>query len=258
MPIEFGEIEVDHQWKEVTLNRSFIEPVVIASAISYSGHEPAVIRIRNLTGSGFEVSVQEWDYLDGWHAIEQINYTVIESGSYELPGGTRVEAGQFKANAVKSFASIKFSQCFNTIPVVITTINSAEQGDAVAMRLKNITITGFEYRIQEQESNDQQHASEVAGYIAWEPSAGSMDGYVFEIGRTSNSVTNQFQAVPFYEPFSNPPVFLAGMQTTDGGNTAAVRWQKKTGGRDRRQSGRGTINGCGNRSHNRGDRIYGI
>ena len=69
-------------------------------------------------------------------------HTVIESGSYELPGGTRVEAGQFKANAVKSFASIKFSQCFNAIPVVITTINSAEQGDAVAMRLKNDNPAG--------------------------------------------------------------------------------------------------------------------
>ena len=43
----------------------------------------------------------------------------------------------------------------------------------------------------------------------------------------SNSVTHQFQKVPFYEPFSIPPVFLADMQTTDGGNTAAVRWQKK-------------------------------
>ncbi|MGB8335985.1 MAG: hypothetical protein WCE56_15945, partial [Desulfobacterales bacterium] len=116
---------------------------------------------------------------------------------------------------------------YGTVPVVITTINSVNEDDAVAMRLKKITTSGFDYRIQEQELNYQQHASEMAGYIAWEPSAGSLGGLVFEIGRTSNSVTHAFQAMPFYEPFSNPPVFLADMQTTDGSDTAAVRWQKK-------------------------------
>ena len=227
LPIEFGEIQVNHEWQKVTLKSSYTNPIVIASAVGYSNQDPAVIRVRNVDSSGFEVRVQEWDYLDGQHASEQVNYIVVESGSYELPGGTRVEAGRFNANAVNSFASIQFSQSCGTIPVVITTINSANEGDAVAMRLKNITTTGFDYRIQEQESNVKQHASEVAGYIAWEPSAGSIDGLVFEIGRTSNSVTHKFQAVPFYEPFSNPPVFLAGMQTTDGGDTAAVRWQNK-------------------------------
>jgi len=227
LPIEFGEIQVNHEWQKVTLKSAYTNPIVITSAVGYSNQDPAVIRVRNVDSSGFEVRVQEWDYLDGQHASEQVNYIVVESGSYELPGGTRVEAGRFNANAVNSFASIQFSQDCGTVPVVITTINSVNEGDAVAMRLKNITPTGFDYRIQEQESNDKQHASEVAGYIAWEPSVGSIDGLVFEIGRTSNSVTHAFQTLPFYAPFSNPPVFLAGMQTTDGGDTAAVRWQNK-------------------------------
>ena len=95
------------------------------------------------------------------------------------------------------------------------------------MRLNNITTTKFDYRIQEQEINSQQHVSEEAGYVAWEPSAGSLDDLVFEIGRTSNSVTHTFEALNFYEPFSTTPVFLAGMQTTDGADTAAVRCQNK-------------------------------
>ena len=226
-PMEFGETDVNDQWKAVTLNRLYDEPVVIVGALSYSGPDPSVIRVRNVTGSGFEVRVQEWEYLDGHHAIEQINYLVIESGSYELPGGSRVEAGRFGANAVGSFAAVPFKQPFSTVPVVMTTTTSVNGGDAVALRLRNITTTTFDYRIQEQEANDQRHTSEEAGYIAWEPSAGSMDGLVFEIGRTANSVTQKFQALPFYEPFSSPPVFLAGMQTFDGPDTAAVRWQKK-------------------------------
>ena len=227
LPMEFGEIELDHQWKTVTLNRSFDEPVVITGAISYAQQDPAVIRVRNVNHNSFDVRVQEWDYLDGQHATEQVSYIVVESGTHDLAGGARVEAGRFNANAVSSFASIEFSQAFNSVPVVLTTINSVNESDAVVMRLKNITTTGFDYRIQEQESNDKQHAPETAGYIAWEPSAGSMDGFMFEIGRTSNSVTHQFQSLPFDVPFTGPPVFLAGMQTTDGSDTAAVRWQGK-------------------------------
>ncbi len=143
LPIEFGEIQVNHEWQKVTLKSTYTNPVVIASALGYSNQDPAVIRVRNVDSSGFDVRVQEWDYLDGQHANEQVNYIVVESGSYELPGGTRVEAGRFNANAVNSFASIQFSQSYGTVPVVITTINSDNEDDAVAMRLKKITT----YRI---------------------------------------------------------------------------------------------------------------
>ena len=225
--LEFGEVEVDYNWKTVTLNRIFDDPVVIAGAISYEGPDPAVIRVRNVNRNSFEVRIQEWDYLNQNHTTERVGYIVIESGSYELPGGTRVEAGRFEATAVSSFASVQFEKPFGTTPVVLAATTSARETDAVAMRLRNISTTKFDYRIQEQEVNSKQHISEEASYIAWEPSAGTLDGFVFEIGRTSNSVTHKFQALSFYAPFSDPPIFVAGMQTTDGGDTAAVRWQNK-------------------------------
>ena len=227
LALEAGEIEVDGQWKTVSFDQPFDAPVVIANGLSYSGQDPAVIRIRNVTQNGFEVRVQEWDYLDGNHPSEKVNYVVVESGTYELPGGTRVEAGRFTANAVSSFAAVPFKQSFGTVPVVMTTITTANEGDTVTMRLRNISTTKFDYRMQEQEMNSKQHVSEEAGYIAWEPSAGSVDDLVFEIGRTSDSIKQDFQAVSFYEPFTSPPVFVAGMQTTDGGDTATVRCQNK-------------------------------
>ena len=116
---------------------------------------------------------------------------------------------------------------FRDRPVVMTTITTTNEGDAVTMRLRNISTTKFDYRMQEQEINSKQHVSEKAGYIAWEPSAGSVDDLIFEIGRTSDSIKQDFQALSFYEPFSSPPVFVAGMQTTDGGDTATVRCQNK-------------------------------
>ena len=126
LPMEFGEVEIDDQWKTVVMKRPFDDPVVIAAASSYNDQDPAVIRVRNITGNSFEARIQEWDYLDGEHAIEKINYMVVESGSYELPGGTRVEAGRFSANAVNSFDTVQFKHSFSTVPVVITSATTSQ------------------------------------------------------------------------------------------------------------------------------------
>jgi hypothetical protein len=218
LPLEFGVVEVDHNWKTVTLNRLFDNPVVVTSATSFADSDPAVVRIKNVGRNSFEVRIQEWDYLDG-------NHLVREAGSYILPGGTRVEAGRFSANAVSGFDTVPFTHSFGTVPVVMAAMTTINENDAVALRLRNINTLKFEYSIQEQELNSKQHVSEEAGYIAWEPSAGSLDGLIFEVGSTSNSVTNNFHALNFYEAFASPPVFVAGMQTTNGPDTATVRCQ---------------------------------
>ena len=49
--------------------------------------EPAVVRIRKVDSTGFEIKIQEWDYLDGKHDHETVGYVVVEKGSYLLPGG---------------------------------------------------------------------------------------------------------------------------------------------------------------------------
>ncbi len=95
--LEAGEVEVNHEWQRVTFTQSFVDPVVVAKPLSYNGSHPAVVRIRNVNATGFDIRVQEWDYLDGNHTLETVGYLVMESGSYTLEDGTRVEAGQVRS-----------------------------------------------------------------------------------------------------------------------------------------------------------------
>ena len=81
--------------------------------------------------------------------------------------------------------------------------------------------------MQKQELNSQTHTTETISYIAWEPSSGNIDGLTFEINKTGNVVTDDFHKVTFNQDFMTSPMFLADMQTTDGPDTANVRWQKK-------------------------------
>jgi Bacterial TSP3 repeat len=225
--VEIGEVSVDHNWKRVAFNDTFIDPVVVANPLSYNGGDPAVLRIRNVESTGFDIRVQEWDYLDGTHTTENVSYIVMERGSYILEDGTKVEAGKFDTDTTGSFGWVDFSQTFNQVPVVTSTVSSFNEEDAVCSRLKNINTTGFDFCMQEQERNSQIHITETISYIAWEPSSGTVGNLTFEVNKTDDVITHNLQTIVYNETFMATPVFLADMQTTDGNDTANLRRQNK-------------------------------
>ena len=49
----------------------------------------------------------------------------------------------------------------------------------------------------------------------------------YEVGKTSDKVRHSFYPISFTQSFANAPSFIATMQTTDGGDTANLRWQNK-------------------------------
>jgi hypothetical protein len=225
--LEIGEITIDHNWIRVEFQEAFDDPIVIAKSFSINGSDPGVIRIRNVDSNGFEIRVQEWDYLDGSHTNEAVSYLAIERGTYTLPDGTLMEADRFETDKTKTFDSVHFIQNFHKTPVVITAISSSNENDAVTGRLRGITAQGFEYCMQEQELNAKTHQIETIDYIAWEPSKGSWNGITFEVNTTNDKVRHRFYKIPFQNSFADNPFFLADMQTTGGKDTANVRWRNK-------------------------------
>jgi hypothetical protein len=227
LPMEFGELEIDHDWTWVTFDKGYVDPVVVAKPLSRNGGDPATVRIRNVDASGFEIRVHEWDYLDEWHTLETVGYLVMERGSHVLPDGTQVEAGRFDTDNGSGFATASFTQPFVVVPVVLAAVTSDNEEDAVVTRLRNIGPQSFEYQLQEQELNNKAHATETVSYIAWEPSMGTVDDVVFEVGRTGNTVKSQPYPITYQSNFSDVPVFLADMQTRDGADPATVGWLTK-------------------------------
>ena len=222
--LEKGEVLINHTWRRVYFTKSFTDPVVVANAPSLNDGQPAVIRIRNVDTSGFDIRLQEWDYLDGSHAVETVGFLAMERGSHVLPDGTQVEAGSIElGNVHTSFKTVSILQPFSTAPVVIATVASANESDAVTTRLRNVNTSTFQVQLQEQEANTQSHAMETVNYILWEPSMGTVDGINFEVGRTADAVSHRPYYIDFQTPFQAAPIFLADMQTRDGSDTANVR-----------------------------------
>ena len=225
--IKTGEVSVDHNWKRVEFNDPFIDPVVVAKPLSHNEGDPAVLRIKGVDSTGFDIRIQEWDYLDGTHTPEKVSYIVMERGSYTLEDGTKVEAGRFDTNKTGSFGWVSFSQAFNQVPVVVSAVLSLNEEDAVCCRLRNIDTAGFDFCMQEQELNSKSHATETISYIAWEPSSGILDELVFEVDRTGDVIKHSFHTISFNQMFMNIPVFIGHIQTGDGMDTANLRWEIK-------------------------------
>ena len=89
IPLEVGDVFVDHNWKSVRYVGSYSNPVIVAGPPSSNDPSGAVVRIDLITDTGFEISIQEWDYLDGIHPGEVTGYMVIEAGNYRLRMGKK-------------------------------------------------------------------------------------------------------------------------------------------------------------------------
>lgn len=137
----------------------------------------------------------------------------------------RLEAGEVVLNdtfSVAAFTSVTFDEPFDVVPVVIALPTSAGS-DPSALRIRNVSLTGFEISQFEPPGNDGAHVSMTVSYVAAEPGIhslpdGTPGGRTIVVDRVT---TNQVQR-------SGPAVggpsgtALANFGTTLGGQAAVV------------------------------------
>ena len=224
--IELGELEIDNNWVRVEFSSQFINPVVVVGPPSTNGTAPCVTRLKNITSTGFDIRIQEWNYLDGNHTKETVSYLVMEQGSFTLDDGTMVKAGRFNSNDT-AFQTVQFDTAFTVAPVVMTSIATFNEEDTVTGRLYNISTTSFEHKTQEQQSGNT-HGNETVNYIAWEPSQNSIGDISVIVGKTQDEVTDRWHTVDYGKQFINLPIFFGTMQSYDGSDTSSIRYENKT------------------------------
>jgi len=220
--IEMGEVPVTGEWGKVSFAIPFQNPVVIVGPPTAGNDEPCVVRLRNVTTTGFEIRLAEWDYLKETHPSGTVSYLVMEKGRTTLPDGSIVEAGTF--NGASTNQNIKYSAPFNKIPVIVTTVASENETDTISGRVSKITTSSFAYYFKEQEINKNVHVKETVNFIAWEPGMGMIGTLQFEVAKTAAGLTDAWGTIPFQQTtFQKPPLFLADMQTNNNTDTCALR-----------------------------------
>ncbi len=171
--IEVGNVTVGSSWKTVTLSKTFSDPVVIVGPPTINGVQPCVIRVRNVQSNSFEIRVQEWEYLDGYHTNENVSYMVLEAGSHSLPDGSIWQIGKFDISGTLSWKNVNFASAFASTPVVFQTMQTFNGSQTAVMREKSVTGDSFSAAIEEEEQFNDGHVTETVGYLAVEQSAPS-------------------------------------------------------------------------------------
>ncbi len=215
--LQAGNVTSDENIRTVSLT-GFTTPRVVTGPPSFAGSQPTPVRVRNVTGSSFQHDIPEWDYLDNLHANETLGYLALENGAQTL-GSLDAEAGSVNIN--QNWTTVNFSQSFSSAPVVVAQVASFNGSQGVTNRIRNVTANSFEIQLEEEEANDGTHNVERVDWIAIETGSTTVGGRSLVVGRTGNSVTDAWFTIN-YSSVSGP-TFIADMQTTDGGDTAALR-----------------------------------
>lgn len=221
---EAAEITIDDRWHLITFSQPFVNPVVVAAPLGYNDSDPAVVRIRNVQQESFEIRIEEWGYQDGGHLFEQVSYLVVEQGHHVFADGTVAEAGIFQGKS--QLASHQFRSSFDQLPVVLTSVTSMNEEEAVVGRLMEVSDRGFDYILQEQEESDGEHQEEIVHYIAWKQGKSTvLSGGIVEAGIMQDSVDHTWHTLAYSVDTGSKPHLLASMQTFNSADTANLRFK---------------------------------
>lgn len=209
----------------VTLAEPLTDPVFALSATNNGGNQ-FVLRITGQTldangdTTAFTFIIEEWEYHDGPHgATETINWLAIEEGVHTLPDGRIIEAGtnSISSSAQNTGGSASFAGGFTDPPVVLTSVMSTNGPTAVDSDPSNITASGFDLTLQEEEGQDGIHGTETIGWIAIQAGGDATSG----TANTHDGVDENPDVLGLGATFTNS-VVLAETQTIRGGDTATV------------------------------------
>jgi YVTN family beta-propeller protein len=226
---EFGSVSVSQadalEWHVVSFDDLYAEPVVVMGPPSFGDADPVTVRVRGVTPTGFEFQIDEWDYLDGAHATETLSYLVVEAGAHVLSDGRVLVAGRSGGVAHVWRSQVLPSGAFVAPPGVLAQAASANGGEAVGVRMRNIGADQFELRLQKQELGDGIVTPDEVHWIAFEP--GAIPG-VMEAAVTPQSVGTNPDPIAFGQAFSDGPHLMASLQTVGGLDPATLRHQGLT------------------------------
>ena len=144
-------------------------PIVLTQPQTFNGPQSIVTRLRNVSSSSFDVGLQE-EEARGWHKAETVGYIALELATGRI-NGTPFEVQQTGVNITGEWSRISFQQRYNS-PQFIADIQTFNGGDTANLRYRNLTGTGVEVKVEEEQSEDAEtkHTNERVGYFVIERS----------------------------------------------------------------------------------------
>lgn len=248
-PMTAEDTFVSPTWTRVDFLTPFAVTPLVFVLPTDNGPDPATLRVRNVTTTGFEVVVTEASGTDGPHLEMQTAYLAIEPGTHTLPDGSRVAA---ILHTTSSFVSRSLGSVWDTIPLpsgfsgpptVLATLQSVRNESAnppatpavpfLEVAINNVGTVSLQTALERAEAtNGSVSTSEDIAILAIEAnrSLSFVDGFLNSIDlqtiRTGNSINgwdNGCFTTAYSPSFSATPLAVASMMTRNGNNGGWIR-----------------------------------
>ncbi|GAB6012526.1 glycosyl hydrolase [Viscerimonas tarda] len=213
-------------------NRMDNNAVVTLGTPTYRNRYPLVARTRNANDRSFEMELRTWtNYLTGNYPSAFTNPDTL--AYLALPRGWsrfgNVSLWADKVQQVgKAWKTVVFETPFEVVPVIFATQLTANDETATAIRVRNITKTGFE--VCRKYEQGKTNVYEDISYIAATPGSALYNGtHRIEVGITPNAagVSYQNSAKIQFENTFDYPAFFGFMQTCNDETAATLRLKSK-------------------------------
>ncbi|MCZ8529995.1 H-type lectin domain-containing protein [Alteromonas sp. PRIM-21] len=106
------------EWTTISFSQVYDEPPAVFMLSTNQGGNPAIVKIRNVTRTGFEALPLEPSGEDGPHITMGAHYLAIAYGVHEFPDGDIVEVGKMELDATTIQASTNSPWYIPTGPLV--------------------------------------------------------------------------------------------------------------------------------------------
>lgn len=230
--LETGTVTVGGSHVTVGLQNTYLDPVVVCTVNYDNNSIPVVTRVSNVTGSSFDVRLQNPS--NSSVASELVSYVVVEAGSWVIDG-VAIDAQKYVSTMTaenNSWVSEiqSYGQPFSS-PVVLGQVMTENDSDWSVFwcrgSSRNNPPNASNLRTGKTvcEDSDTSRADETIGFIVVEAGTGTIAGIEFEAGVTNDFVrgvtNNPPYSYSFDAPFSTAPEVAittqAGMDGGDGG-----------------------------------------
>ena len=220
-------------WTTVPLSNTYSSMVVVCTPEYVNNTIPQVVRMRNASGSSFEISLQNPS--DSPLAGEEVYCLIVEEGAWELPDGRLLEAQKYVSTVTDENNSWvgepqTYLQSYVN-PVVlgqVMTYNDTnwsvfwDKGTSLSTPPSSSTL--FTGKTVAEDPNTTR-ADETIGFVVIEAGTGTVDGVLYEASLGSDIVAGVTNNPPytysFTQSFGTTPAFaVATMSAVDGANGA--------------------------------------
>ena len=208
--VEAGTYAGTTSFKTVSYSKPFTKaPVVLTTIASFNETDTISGRIKDVTTSGFAYYFREQEKNQNKHVNETVNFIAWEPGTGTI-GSVQFEVVKTANTVSNAWYSAAFQTAAPQAPLLLAGMQTTANTDTSALRVQQLTATGFQVKVEEEQSKDSEvtHPAETVGYIALnQPEEKVLASFTWNFDAALEATINGFQVLANGAPVctSNTP-----------------------------------------------------